>query len=124
LIGVLLCGTSAASAASFDCNAHGLSRTEAFICRNSQLSRTDERLARKADLIARRMNFGQYLGLRHWQATSAKERDLCGSDQACLNAHYRSQSRLLDRLQQCLDTRFARRSCLRNTLAGNRAAVR
>ena len=113
-----------ALAASFDCNARGLSRAEDAICGDPQLSRTDEQMARKADTIARRMNYGQYLGLRHWQAALAKERDLCGADRVCINAHYRAQRRVLDRLQQCLDTRFARRSCLRNSLAGDQEAVR
>jgi uncharacterized protein len=114
----------AASAASFDCNARGLSRAEGMICEDPQLSRADEQLARRGDVIARRMNYGQYLGLRHWQAASAGQRDLCGANRACIDAHYRAQRRFFDRLQQCLDTRYARRSCLRETLAGDRETVR
>jgi len=114
----------AALAASFDCNARGLSRAEGMICEDPQLSRTDEQLARRGDGIARRMNYGQYLGLRHWQAASAGQRDLCGANRSCIDAHYRAQRRFFDRLQQCLDTRYTRRSCLRETLAGDRETVR
>lgn len=125
LLAVVSAGLSpAALAASFDCNARGLSRAEQAICADPQLSRTDEQLARKADLVARRMSYGQYLGLRHWQATSARERDLCGADRVCIAAHYRAQRRLLDRVQECLDTRFARRSCLRTSLAGEYETMR
>ncbi|MBX9590266.1 MAG: hypothetical protein K2X43_13245 [Hyphomonadaceae bacterium] len=116
--------SSPALAASFDCNARGLSRAEDAICADPQLSRIDEQMVRRADTVARRMNYGQYLGFRHWQAASVKERNLCGADRGCLNAHYRGQRRILDRLQQCLETRFARRLCLRNALAGDQEAVR
>jgi uncharacterized protein len=113
-----------ASAASFDCKVRGLSPAEALICEDPQLSRTDEQVARRADAVARRMNYGQYLGLRHWQAASARQRNLCGPDRTCIGAHYRAQQRLLDRVQQCLDTRFARRSCLRNALGGDQETMR
>jgi uncharacterized protein len=124
MLGGLLIGAAAASAASFDCKVRGLSPAEAMICEDPQLSRTDDQMARRTDAVARRMNYGQYLGLRHWQASSARQRNLCGPDRACINAHYRAQHRLLDRVQQCLDTRFARRSCLRNSLAGDRETMR
>jgi len=121
---ILILPSAAALAASFDCDARGLSRTEATVCADPQLSRTDELLARRTDTIARRMNYGQYLGLRHWQAVSGEQRDLCGADRTCIAAHYRAQRRLLDRVQQCLDTRFARRACLRNSLAGEQETTR
>ena len=114
----------AALAASFDCKSRGLSRAEDAICTDQQLSRADEQLARRADAVARRMNYGQYLGLRHWQATAARERNLCGPDRACLNAHYRAQRSVLDRVQDCLETRYARRSCLRNSLTGDQETMR
>jgi uncharacterized protein len=116
--------SQAAWAASFDCNARGLSRAEDTICADPQLSRTDDQVARKADTVARRMNYGQYLGLRHWQAAAARQRNLCGADRACITAHYRAQRRLLDRVQECLDTRYTRRSCLRNSLAGEQESTR
>lgn len=125
LLALLSIGASAAAwAASFECNARGLSPAESAICGDPQLSRTDELLARKADVVARRMNYGQYLGLRHWQAAAARQRDLCGADRACITAHYRAHRRLLDRLQQCLETQFARRACLRGALAGDRETMR
>jgi len=120
----LIWAAPAALAASFDCNVRGLSRAESAICADPDLSRTDEQVSRRADVLARRMNYGQYLGLRHWQADAARQRNLCGADRTCINAHYRAQRRLLDRVQECLDTRFARRSCLRNSLAGERETMR
>ena len=120
----MLWAAPAAWSAGFNCNARGLSRAQDAICAIPQLSRTDEQVARKADSVARRMNYGQYLGLRHWQAASATQRDLCGADRQCLTAHYRALERLLDRVQECLDTRFTKRSCLRNALGGDRETVR
>ena len=111
-----------AHSASFDCDARGLIRAEVAICTDQQLSRTDRLTARRADALARRMNYGQYLGLRHWQATAAQQRNLCDIDRACIAAHYRAQARLLDRLQQCLESRFSRRACLRDSLTPDREA--
>ena len=108
----------AASAASFDCNARGLSRAEGMICEDPQLSRPDEQLARRGRChrpahelwpISRPPALAGGVG---WQ------RDLCGADRACIDAHYRAQARFLDRLQQCLDTRYARRACLRERSRG------
>jgi uncharacterized protein len=123
LAAALIWGAPEALAASFDCKARGLSRAEGMICADTQLSRTDEQLARQTDAVARRLSYGQYLGLRHWQATSAGQRRLC-ADRGCINSHFRAQRNLLDRLQECLDTRFARRSCLRNSLTGDQETVR
>ena len=124
LLAALIWAAPAAVGGSIDCNARGLSRAEGAVCSDPQLSRTDEQLARRADGVARRMNYGQYLGLRHWQAASASQRDLCGADRVCIAAQYRAEKRLLDRVQECLETRFVRRSCLRNALSGDREAVR
>ena len=122
--GLLIGSAPPVIAASFDCRVRGLSPAEVMICEDQQLSRTDEFIARRADVVARRMNYGQYLGLRHWQAASARQRNLCGPNRACITAHYRAQQRLLDRIQQCLDTRFARRACLRNALGGDQETMR
>ena len=124
LLAALILVSPPALSGSFDCSERGLSRAEGAICADPQLLRTDEQLARRADVVARRMNYGQYLGLRHWQAASASQRDYCGADRACINAHFRAQKRLLDLVQECLETRFVRRSCLRNALSGDREAVR
>jgi len=124
LLAALIWVSPAALSGSFDCSERGLSRAEGAICADPQLLRTDDQLARRADVVARRMNYGQYLGLRHWQAASASQRDLCGADRVCISAHYRAQKRLLDRVQECLETRFVRRACLRNALSGDREAVR
>jgi uncharacterized protein len=120
----LMCTPTPAPAASFDCDARGLSRTEITICEDTQLSRLDEQMARRVATFARRLNFGQYLGLRHWQAMTARQRDVCGTDRSCIGTHYRAQARFLERLQQCLETSLSRRGCLRNTLSNEREAVR
>jgi uncharacterized protein len=113
-----------AQAASIDCRARDLTGTEVAICEDQQLSRLDVQIARKADTAARRMNFGQYLGLRFWQARLAEQRNQCEGDRGCITSHFRVQARLLDRLQQCLDTRIARRACLRDTISVDREAAR
>jgi uncharacterized protein len=114
----------AEAAAGLECKGRGLSRTELLMCEDVQLLRTDEQLSRRADVLGRRLNYGQYLGLRHWLTASSRQRDLCGVDRACITAHYRTQHRVLDRLQQCLDVRIARRACLRNALGGERETMR
>jgi uncharacterized protein len=109
-------------AASFDCGVRGLSLSEIAICRDPQLSRADEQMARRLDGFAQRLNFGQYLGLRFWQSSQVRLRQRCGADIACLTGSYRLQMRFLDRLQQCLDTSAQRRACLRGTLRAARDA--
>ena len=121
---VFVGGTAAGRAASFDCNARKLSESETAICQDAQLSRTDDQIARRIAGLSRRLNFGQYLGLRHWQSGWAQTRDDCGADRLCLGASYRAQGRFLDRLQQCLDLAPQRRGCLRNTLNIELEAVR
>lgn len=107
-----------AMAASFDCNSRWLSRTEMTICDDVQLSRMDDRLGRRLAGLARRLNFGQYLGLRHWHAASARQRNRCRTDRGCIVASYRVQERFLDQLQHCIDVSLSRRSCLRELTGG------
>ena len=109
-----------AAAASFNCKARALSLSEIAVCRDPQLSRTDEQTVRRVDGFARRLNYGQYLGLRYWHSEQARDRERCGSDVICLSASYRTQIRFLDRLQQCLETNQRRRGCLRATLGSER----
>jgi uncharacterized protein len=106
------------TAASFNCSSRWLSRTEMTICDDVQLSRMDDRLARRLAGLARRLNFGQYLGLRHWHAASARQRNQCRTDRACIVATYRTQERFLDQLQYCVDVSLSRRSCLRDLTGG------
>jgi uncharacterized protein len=108
----------AAAAASFDCRSRWLTRTQITICDDVHLSRMDDRLARRLGAVARRLNLGQYLGLRHWHAASARQRNQCMSDRTCIVTSYRAQERLLDRLQYCVDTSLSRRSCLRDLVTG------
>jgi uncharacterized protein len=124
LLGLAMLSTPAALAASFDCNSRWLSRTEKAICDDPQLSRMDNQLARRLGGFARRLSFGQYLGLRHWHAVATRERHRCGSDRACIAGTYRAQARFLDRLQACVETSFARRACLRDLLTGERETMR
>jgi uncharacterized protein len=124
LVGLALLWIPVASAASFDCSSRWLSRTEMAICNDTQLSRVDEAVARRLRGFARRLNFGQYLGLRHWHAASARQRNQCGTDRICIAASYRAQARFLDRLQHCLEASFSRRACLRDLLVGDRETMR
>jgi uncharacterized protein len=112
-----------ASAASFDCRAPRLQTAEKAICADAHLSRADERLARRLVGFTRRLTFGQYLGLRFWHARWKESRTGCGDDRLCLVAAYRTQNRLLDGLDVCLDTSVRRRACLQAAL-GEREARR
>jgi uncharacterized protein len=123
LLGLLALGPAAfcapaSMAASFDCRSRWLSRTQITICDDVQLSRMDDRLARRLGGLARRLSLGQYLGLRHWHAGSARQRNQCRSDRACIVTSYRIQERFLDRLQSCLEFSMARRTCLRELVSG------
>jgi uncharacterized protein len=118
----LFCVPTLGAAASFNCGARGLSLTEVAVCRNPQLSRVDEQMARRVDGFAHRLNYGQYLGLRFWQSSQVRNRERCGADIACLGTAYRAQMRFLDRLQQCLETSAQRRACLRTTLSAGHDA--
>jgi len=104
-------------AASFDCDARGLSASQAAICRDPQLSRADEQMARRLEGFVNRLNYGQYVGLRFWQSAQRRYRQGCGADVVCLSASYRMQMRFLDRLQLCLEISAQRRTCLRSTLS-------
>jgi len=124
-LALLLCWAPAAGqAASFDCKMRGLSRTQIAICEDAQLSRIDEQLARRLNGVARRLAFGQYLGVRVWYGAWRQDREQCGIDRACLAASYRAQASFIDRLQQCLESSLQRRTCLRTTLTGREALQR
>jgi uncharacterized protein len=124
VLGLMTLWMPAAMAASFDCRSRWLSRTQITICDDVHLSRMDDRLARRLANLARRLSFGQYLGLRHWHAASARQRNQCRTDRACILASYRAQERFLDRFQYCVDASLARRSCLRDLVAGDRETMR
>jgi len=114
----------AAPGAAVDCNARWLGETEAAICQDAQLARTEEQVVRRVASLARRLSFGQYLGLRYWHALWGDERSRCSLERSCLTVSYRAQIRFLDRLQQCLDTSQQRRGCFRSTLNVEREALR
>jgi uncharacterized protein len=123
LIGLAALGAPAAWG--LDCDGRWLSRTELVICADPQLLRMEEQLSRRIKGSAARLSFGQYLGLRHWQASQARQRDACRADRSCIVASLRAQFRFLDRLQRCAATGLGRRGCLRNLLAADeRASIR
>jgi uncharacterized protein len=122
LLGLTGLGTSAAWG--LDCDGRWLSRAEVTICADPQLGRMEEQLSRRIKGNAPRLSFGQYLGLRHWQAAQARQRNSCGADRECIAASLRAQARFLDRLQRCASTSLARRACLHNLLAEEPASVR
>jgi hypothetical protein len=84
----------------------------------------DEQVARRIKSNAERLSFGQYLGLHHWQALRARERNACAADRDCIVASMRAQARFLDRLQRCVVSSLARRTCLRNLLSEERQTTR
>ena len=120
----LACLLGSGPAAALDCGSRWLGETELAICRDAQLSRTEDQVARRVGGLARRLAFGQYMGLRHWHALWGEERGRCGLDRTCLAVSYRTQLRFLDRLQQCLDTSQQRRTCFRTTISVEREALR
>jgi uncharacterized protein len=124
LLGLAVLGATAAAAGGLDCSSRWLDRTELAVCDDPQLMRLDGQLARRLSSFATRLNFGQYLGLRHWHTLWAHQRSACGVNRDCIAASYRAQGRFLDRFQRCVSTSFARRACLRDLLAGGRETMR
>ena len=124
VVGLALLGAPSAAAGGLDCGSRWLNTAEVLICDDPQLLRMEEQLARRRNGFAQRLNFGQYLGLRHWHAAWARQRGLCEADRDCILASYRSQSRFLDRLQRCVAARLAQRTCLRELVVGERESVR
>jgi uncharacterized protein len=102
-----------------DCTARWLGDAEIAICRDPQLSRSEDQITRRIAGFARRVSFGQYLSLRHWHALWGEERARCNLERTCIAGSYRVEARFLDRLQQCLDVSQQRRACFRNTLNVN-----
>jgi hypothetical protein len=113
---VFACVAGSLPAAALDCASRWLGETEIAICRDPQLSRSEDQITRRIAGFARRISFGQYLSLRHWHALWSEERSRCSSERSCMVASYRVQTRFLDRLQQCLDVSPQRRACFRGTL--------
>jgi len=113
-----------APAVALDCAARWLGETEIAICRDPQLSRSEDQIMRRIGGLARRISFGQYLSLRHWHALWGEERARCSLGRACIASSYRMQGRFLDRLQQCLDVSQQRRGCFRTILTVEREALR
>jgi uncharacterized protein len=122
LLGLALFGASAAWGS--DCAGRWLSRTELAICADPQLRRLEEQIARRIKGNAQRLTFGQYLGLRHWHALRANERNTCVTNRECIAASLQAERRLLNRLQRCVTSNLTRRACLRNLLANERHSVR
>lgn len=121
-LGAALFWSPLAHAASFDCHARDLSDTRAMICGDLELSRVDERTARRVRGMQKRQGLGLYLSLRYWSARSDELRDTCGRDKACVLAMYRAQGLAIDRLQSCLDTSQRKRTCMRAVLSNEETA--
>jgi uncharacterized protein len=124
LFGLVSLWALPAAAGSLECGSRWLNRTEQTICGDPQLMRASEQLARRLDAFASRLNFGQYLGLRHWHAVQARQRSLCAADRDCIAAGFRAQGRFLERLRSCISGNLARRACLREMLAGDQESSR
>jgi len=127
LLGMLLGGVAApsqAAAGSLDCGSRWLNRAEQTICADPQLMRVETQLSQRLNSFATRLNFGQYLGLRHWHAMQTRQRSLCAADRDCIAASFRTQSRSLDRLQRCIGSSLTRRACLREMIAGEQESQR
>jgi uncharacterized protein len=58
------------------------------------------------------------------QAAWARQRNQCGNDRSCITTQYRTQTQFLDRVQECLNMRLTRQSCLRSALSGEREVGR
>lgn len=122
LLGVAWLGASPAW--TLDCSGRWLTRTDLVICTDQQLLRMEQQIVRRIKGSAGRLSLGQYLGLRHWQAVRASERNACQADRECIVASLRAQGRFLDRLQRCIASSLTRRACLVNLLLDERASLR
>lgn len=121
--GLIVLATEPARAASFDCRGSSLTAAQITICGDQELSLADDRVARRVRDIQKRFGLGLYLGIRYWANRGIEARDACGNERACLVATYRSQQRVLERLQSCLDSSIRKRSCLRVAIHNEETAA-
>ncbi len=119
LAGGLVAASTLAQAASFDCSGQDLSEAQQLICADQELSRLDDRVARRIQGMQKRYGLGLYLSMRYWHYRNRDLRDACGRDRPCIVATYRAQGRTLDRLQGCLDNSVRKRSCMRVALSAD-----
>ena len=100
-------------AAGFDCKGRSLTAAQLTVCSDPELNQADERVARRVRDLQKRYGLGLYLGIRYWANRNQEFRDACERDRLCLVTAYRTQQRMLERLQTCLDSSIRKRSCLR-----------
>ncbi|MGV8937161.1 MAG: lysozyme inhibitor LprI family protein [Allorhizobium sp.] len=102
----LLSGTSAANAASFDCNAESLKADEKVICENRDLNDADVRMVTTFELLGGFLAMGSRGALQDEQVAWLKTRQACEADIECLKAVYAARmaqfSALVDKIERPL----------------------
>jgi uncharacterized protein len=121
--GLIALAAGPAQAASFDCRSGSLTAAQITVCGDQELSQADDRVARRVRDVQKRFGLGLYLGIRYWANRGIDAREACGNDRGCLVAAYRSQQRVLERLQTCLDGSVRKRSCLRVVIHNEETAA-
>ncbi|WP_175581612.1 lysozyme inhibitor LprI family protein [Pseudooceanicola sp. HF7] len=100
----LLCaGGSPVLAASFDCDAAGLSPNEQTICGNRTLDDQDVEMATMYTFLVGLFAMGQAGEMRDQQTAWLKQREACGTDVACIKAAYDTRIAQLQKAYDAID---------------------
>jgi uncharacterized protein len=90
LFATLVLGPVPGNAQSFNCR-YAHRADERVICRRPNLSRLDERLARRYNRVHERSGRGMRRLLEREQASWLRPRHACGHNAGCIRRHYRTR---------------------------------
>ena len=93
---LLLSGTGAASAASFDCDKEGLKADEKAICDNRDLNDADVKMVTTFDILTGLLAMGSRGSLQDEQSAWLTKRQSCNADLQCLRDAYLTRLKQLD----------------------------
>ncbi|MHA7970814.1 lysozyme inhibitor LprI family protein [Rhizobium sp. CAU 1783] len=99
----ILAFSSAASAASFDCNRQGLAADEVAICENRDLNDLDVKMVTTFELISGLLPMGNRGELQDQQSAWLRQRQDCGADVDCLERAYEDRITQINRVYDTIE---------------------
>lgn len=99
----ILAFSSAASAASFDCNRQGLAADETAICENRNLNDLDVKMVTTFELISGLLPMGNRGELQDQQSAWLTQRQNCGADVDCLERAYEDRITQINRVYDAIE---------------------
>ncbi|AJY47388.1 lysozyme inhibitor LprI family protein [Martelella endophytica] len=102
-IGSALVTTTPAAAASFDCNASGLTPNEKTICDNRALNDDDVKMATMYTMLKGLFAMGVSGNMGDDQKAWLQTREACGTDVSCIGKAYDTRIEQLQKLYDGID---------------------